>query len=285
MVISGSEFLELASEDKNTSFLGVIGNPISHSRSPELHSFIYSELDLKAKYFALSFETDDSLLNFLKESEKLPNNPGFNITIPFKETVFRKFNSPQLQTIGAVNTLVKSDGKFLGNNTDWIGFVDPIRQLSIKSAVILGWGGAAKGVVFGLRSVWPECKITIISRKKHDNLPGINWVLSDYSDLNQAIKPTDLIVNSTPLGMKGKQDNFSDHFLSRLPETNFAYDIIYTPAETRFLTFFKSKSVPVQNGLAMFIGQALAAHEFWFGHLDPQRKKDLSNSLAKLLQP
>jgi len=284
MVISGSEFLELASKDTNTSFLGVIGNPVSHSRSPKLHSFIYSALGIKARYFALSFETDQNLSDFLDECEKLSNIPGFNITIPFKETVFRKFRPEKLLQIGSVNTLIARSGQFLGENTDWVGFVDPIRKENLNSALVLGWGGAAKGVVFGLTTVWPNCKITIVSRKKHEELDGINWIISDYSVLPESLPPTDIIINTTPLGMTGKTENFSEEFLNLLPETNLAYDIIYTPAETRFLSFFNEKSIKTQNGLDMFIGQALASHEHWFGKLDGQTKMDLTLSLAQFLQ-
>lgn len=284
MVISGNEFLQLAEKDPKTRFLAVVGNPVSHSRSPELHSFIYSTLGIQAKYFALSFETDKSLYDFLSDCERFPNITGFNITIPFKETVFRLYQPEKLKPIGSVNTLVKQSGHFLGENTDWVGFVDPIRKENVKSAVILGWGGAAKGVVFGLRKVWPECKITIISRKNQEEQDHINWVVSDYSGLSETLLPVDLIVNTTPLGMTGKSENFSDDFLNLLPETKLAYDIIYTPAETRFLSFFRTKSIKTQNGLSMFIGQALASHELWFGKLASTEKEKLMYSLSGLLQ-
>lgn len=285
MVISASEFLRIASEDKETRFLAVIGNPVSHSRSPELHSTIYSVLNIKARYFALPFETPESLYFFLDECEKRSNIPGFNITIPFKETVFKKYRTEKLLPVSSVNTLVHNGDKFSGENTDWIGFVEPVKTENLKSALILGWGGAAKGVVYGLQSIWPDCKISVVSRKKQENLPGVSWILSDYNHFSVGPDHTDIIINTTPLGMTGKTDDFSEEFLNRLPETSIAYDIIYTPAETRFLSFFRKKSTRTQNGLSMFIGQALASHEKWFGPINEQIKPDLTCSLSRLLQP
>jgi len=283
MVLTGPEFLHHSRELAPLPVLGVLGSPVSHSRSPELHSLIYTYLHVGARYFAVHIPLKEDLPGFLSQAASLKNCRGFNVTIPWKEAVMALSDpDPFSEKAGAVNTLINRDGRFFGTNTDWIGFLYPIREKSINSVLILGWGGAAKGIAAGLEHHWPGCRIAAVSRRPDFSTPGVDWIQSDYTSFPEAA-PVDLIINTTPLGMTGKTENFSEKFLGQLPETRIAYDVIYTPQETAFLSFMKQKGAEPVNGLQMFVVQAVQAHEAWFGPVAPDLKESLIRFLTQTL--
>lgn len=283
MVLTGPEFLRRCRELDPLPVLGVLGSPVSHSRSPELHALIYSYLNLEARYFAVHIPEKEELISFLSQTATLKNCRGFNVTIPWKETALLLSDpDPFSEKAGAVNTLINRNGRFMGTNTDWQGFLYPIREKSITTILILGWGGAAKGIAAGLAHHWPDCRITVVSRRADFTLPGVNWIRSDYSAFPETA-PVDLIINTTPLGMTGKSENFPGEFLDQLPDSRFAYDVIYTPQETAFLARMKQKGSEQINGLQMFVVQAVQAHETWFGPVDPDQKEPLIRFLTQKL--
>lgn len=264
--ITTAEFIKFANQHPDIKVLGVIGNPISHSKSPLLHNSFYKKNAVSAEYFAIEVKNPDDLSFLLSETEKIGNCHGFNVTIPFKHDVFRFYPSEKYDSLQAVNTLYKQNGQWVSENTDWLGFIEPIQSMNIQSALILGWGGAASAVAFGLKNMNSAVKIEVFSRRESDITDSsLRFIKADYSVFPIKNRTYDLIVNTTPLGMSSVSENFTSLFLESLPKTKAAYDLIYNPPETVFLKHYQSNGTKTINGLSMFFEQASQANKFWFG--------------------
>ncbi len=263
-ILTSNEFIDLALAQSEKKFLGVIGFPISQSKSPILHNLSYKKSNISANYFAIEIKSETEFIDFVTATEKIDSVPGFNVTIPYKQILFQTFPNKKYSDLNAANTLLKIDNKWQTENSDWLGFLSPIKEKQFQSALILGSGGATSSVIYGLRKLNPEIKLTNISRRKIEQ-KGIEFVQSDYSSLMQKLGKTDLIINTTPLGMNSFPENFSHLFLDSLPESDYAYDLIYNPVKTKFLNYFEMKSCKIINGLEMFVEQASAANQLWFG--------------------
>ena len=195
-----------------TSFLALIGNPVSHSLSPIMQNAAIEYLGLDLIYIAIPCKNND--LEIVINSLKKMNCKGLNITIPFKQRVFDICSeiSPAAKKVKAINTLkLENNETWIGTNTDIDGFVYPLKNLNLakKSAIILGSGGAARSVIQGLKNL-KLSKTTIISR----NSNSLNELVANFSkdikvegllntskEIDDLIQETDLIVNTTPVGM------------------------------------------------------------------------------------
>lgn len=186
---------------------------------------------------------------------------GLNVTIPYKETVipFLDKLSKKATQIGAVNTIkITKKGKLKGYNTDYYGFkksLEPLLQPHHKKALILGTGGASKGVAFALDEL--GILYTFVSREAKENAIDYNQINATTFDNYQ------IIINSTPVGTSPNVDAFPLIPYEFFTEKHIAYDLIYNPAETQFLKKAKEKGAQVKNGLDMLIFQAKKAWEIW----------------------
>lgn len=265
--IKPSEFIKIAVNSPNKEFLGVIGNPISHSKSPQLHNLAYEIENKTAQYFAIEITDLTTLKHFFEETEKITNCKGFNITIPYKTDSFLLYPNRKYNDIKAVNTMYKREGKWDSENTDWLGFIAPVKSRTINSALLLGWGGAASAVYLGLKNLNPNIKITVFSRRDiPSGFSSTKFVKGNYDHFPYSESHFDLIVNTTPLGMSSSPSDFSSEFLLSLTTPKIAYDLIYNPEITTFLGHFKSLNADTYNGLPMFLEQASHAHKIWFGN-------------------
>ena len=240
---------------------GLIGFPLSHSFS--------------AKYFANKFENenirDAEYVNFpLEKIELFPGLisdsktlNGLNVTIPWKEEVIPFLNalSREAEEIGAVNTIKVSryNGKIAakGFNTDWIGFVKPImQQLSnIRSAIILGTGGASKAVRYALEK--NKISFAMVSRS---NKPGC----ITYTDLDKGILDSvDLIVNTTPLGTFPEVNLCPDLPFMHLESKHLVYDLVYNPEKSELLKRSEKHGARIINGYRMLVEQAEESWKIW----------------------
>lgn len=240
--------------------LGLLGRNISYSFSRNYfrekflaegltHEFIYENFDI------------DSINEF---STVLKNNPdliGMNVTIPYKQNVIPYLDqlSVNANAIGAVNTIkVLPNGKLEGHNTDYIGFIDslkPLLEFHHKKALILGTGGAAKAIAYGLETL--GISYQYVSRKSSEN------TLS-YEDLNQTILESHhLIINCTPLGTFPNIEDCPPIPYQYFSKEHIAYDLIYNPEETEFLKRAKQKKAVTKNGYEMLVLQAEKAWEIW----------------------
>jgi len=235
----------------------VIGNPIAHSLSPILHQEVYRQLDLDA-----SFKKIHLMPNALHSFMNVNELNGFNVTIPYKQSVipFLDELDESAQTIGAVNCV--HDGK--GYNTDWIGFTMAMEQNGIslngKDCIILGSGGAARAIAFGLVKFGAK-SISIKNRTQSKADQLLNWINSIFPN-NNASENSDVIVNCTPLGMWPDIKSMPD---LEIKKGQILADTIYNPLETKWLKTGGERGAKTIGGLDMFIGQGLASADIWFG--------------------
>ena len=261
-----------------TSFLALIGNPVSHSLSPIIQNAAIQYLGLDLIYIAIPCKNED--LEIVVHSLKKMNCKGLNITIPFKQKVFNFCSeiSPVAKKIKAINTLKLKDNEYWsGTNTDVDGFIYPLKKLNLikKNAIILGSGGAARSVIQGLIDL-KLSKITIISRNKNSlnelinnfkNEIKIEGMLNTNTEINKLIQEIDLIVNTTPVGMsKTATDNFlpfGQDFWKNINSKTIIYDLIYNPSPTPFLKFCDKKGCMTIDGTQMLIAQGAKSLSFW----------------------
>ncbi|RTY98764.1 shikimate dehydrogenase [Flavobacterium sp. RSP49] len=189
------------------------------------------------------------------------NLKGLSITIPYKETVipFLDKLSKKAELIGAVNTIkITKKGTLKGYNTDYYGFkksLEPLLQPHHKKALILGTGGASKGVAFALDEL--GIPYTFVSREAKENAIEYNRINATTFDNYQ------IIINSTPVGTSPNVDAFPLIPYEFFTGKHIAFDLIYNPAETQFLKKAKQQGAQIKNGLDMLIFQAEKAWKIW----------------------
>ncbi len=252
---------------------GIIGHPLGHSRSPALHNWAFQALGHKGVF--LSWPVEPEHLADFVHSVRLLRIQGVCVTIPHKEAIIPLLDeiSPRAATIGAVNTLYWHEGKLCGENTDVDGFLLPLKQHSIpESALILGAGGAARAVVAGLQSLGIE-RLFISNRDtKRAQLLAENSEMECKTKLEhvdwdaRADVDAHWIINTTPLGMHGVHADKSPYPATAFEKSSgLAYDLVYNPLQTRFLREARAAGWRVQDGLDMFVGQALRQMQCWTG--------------------
>ncbi|MEM7568742.1 MAG: shikimate dehydrogenase [Pseudomonadota bacterium] len=263
---------------------GVLGWPITHSLSPLLHGHWLQHLGLKAHYVPLGCAPDDfaaAVPMLLKTGFR-----GFNVTVPHKEAAFSlaDVRTPRAEQMGAVNTLWVDGGLLHGDSTDGDGFLSALPPLKAGAqALVIGAGGAAKAVVYALAGLDSVSHILIANRTlaRADALcaqmqkcfPQTTFHAHALDESEHALGATDLIVNTTSLGMAGQPPLALD--FSLCTAAPICYDIVYTPALTPFLSAAKQAGLETINGLPMLIGQARPGFEKWFGQPAPHTGDEL----------
>lgn len=257
------------------TYAEVIGDPISHSKSPLIHGFWLKALSLDGEYRA-THVTPDGLADYFAARTADPDWLGCNITIPHKETAlaFVKDRGGVKDSIGAINLAFRSDGVLVGTNTDAAGFYAPISELDLagQPIVVIGAGGAARAILFALSRVGVG-RVTVLNRNplKGAALLASFGLKGDALKLDAPLPPAALLVNATSLGMAGQPPLDLD--LSPLPEDAVVYDIVYAPLETGLLKAARARDLDTVDGLDMLIGQAALAFELLFG-AEPPRDRD-----------
>jgi len=261
-----------------TRIVGVIGDPVQHSRSPQMHNAAIVER--KLDYVYVPFHVRSGELREAIEGFKALNVLGVNVTIPHKQTVMSILDdvSHEATLIGAANTLIFCDGRVSGDNTDAQGFLRAMTEEGIDipvggSAVVLGAGGAARAVIVSLepshlalitianRTEWKaiqfEKDLATISETE------ISAVDLASNQLNLAIRSADLLVNTTSVCMQETDQLLIDpDFLN--PGT-VVYEIVYTPPETPLLRVAREKGCQTIGGIGMLVHQGAIAFEKWIG--------------------
>ena len=251
----------------------VIGDPINHSLSPNIHSAAFRELDLENSYIAYRIPKGE--LKEGIESLKKIKITGFNVTIPHKVNMMKYLDKmdESCSLIGAVNTVTNNEGVLKGYNTDMDGFLDPFKKKEIKiqatEILLLGAGGAARAIVAGVAKENAK-HITIANRTltnannlaQFANKIGLNADSITIEKVGNNLQNYDIIVNATSVGLKNEPSPIS--FESIKPET-IVYDIVYMPMNTDFLKKAKVKGAKIIYGYEMLLGQAVRAFEIWHG--------------------
>ena len=238
---------------------GLLGRNISYSFSKGY----FTEKFSKEHFEGCSYENFDiPEINYF--TELIKNNTdlkGLNVTIPYKEAVlpFLDKLSKNATEIGAVNTIkFTKKGKLKGYNTDYYGFqksLEPLLQPHHKKALILGTGGASKGVAFALDKL--GITYTFVSRQDKENCIDYSLVNATTFDNYQ------IIINCSPVGTSPNVEAFPNIPYDYFTPKHIAYDLIYNPAETVFLAKAKEKGAITKNGLDMLIFQAEKAWKIW----------------------
>ncbi len=250
------------------SLYGLIGKPVGHSKSPALHNFIFSKLEMNALY--LPWEIDaDQLADFVAGMRSLPI-AGVSVTIPHKEKIMDVIDhvSARAGKAGAVNTLYWSGGKIHGDNTDIAGFMAPLagRHEHLKKAVILGAGGASRAVLVGLCEIFKgEICISARDNRKTAKLADEFGVTAVPWE-NRGQVGADMVINTTPLGMQGKYQEETAFPLEGFGKSGgLAYDLIYNPPRTLFMIQAEAAGWAVLGGMQMFLAQGVEQIKLWTG--------------------
>ena len=240
---------------------GLIGYPLGHSFSVPYFTKKFSEENIDAEYRNFPLER---IVEFQELLKKEPYLVGLNVTVPYKQKIIPYLDElhPTARSIGAVNTIFfcrKEDRlSLLGYNSDVIGFERSLKEHlkeGHKQALVLGSGGSSKAVKY----VLPRLGIPyqVVSRQ------GGDGVLS-YSQLDQEIMESHtLIVNTTPLGMYPKVDDFPEIPYQAITPRHLLFDLIYNPEKTRFLSLGQEQGATIVNGSDMLIYQAEGSWEIW----------------------
>lgn len=253
---------------------GVIGSPISHSRSPALHNYWLKKIGIRGYYIPMDVAQKD-----LKEALRTMPKIGFvgaNVTIPHKETALALADvvSDRAALIGAANTLIfRDDGKIHADNTDGYGFIENIRggapgwEPAAGPAAVFGAGGAARAVLAALIDVGvTEIRLSNRTRGRAEALRaefGAKIDVYDWVRAGNMLDGAATVVNASSLGMQGKPEFRVP--LDGLSPKAVVTDLVYTPLETGFLNYARANGCTVVDGLGMLIYQAAPAFERWFG--------------------
>ena len=255
--------------------LGVIGWPIAHSLSPAMQTAAIRAAGVDYSYIAMPVRP--VAVQGAVEGLRSLGFRGFNVTIPHKTAVIGLLDEidEDARRIGAVNTVVNEGGRLLGRNTDVAGFLLGLSRQGIevrgRRAVVLGAGGAARAVLWGLLREGAS-GVTVAVR----NAAKAKEALADFSKdveiiswdddaFAGALQSADILVNTTPLGMTPNLDAAPPVDWAHVRPEAFVYDIIYTPARTRFLREAETHGHRVQSGAVMLVGQGAEAFRLWTG--------------------
>ncbi|WP_308638804.1 shikimate dehydrogenase [Paenibacillus silvisoli] len=266
--------------DSHTVLFSVIGDPIRHSKSPIMMNRAFRETGINGIYTAFHI-TADKLGDFVAGVRAMGIR-GVNVTIPHKLDIMPLLDEidESAQVIGAVNTIVNTDGRLTGYNTDGIGYVRSLKEevqqdLSGANVLIIGAGGATRGILYALAREG-VASITIFNRtvaraeeladafKGH--VPAIRAIGQD--ELRDACGSNDIIINTTSLGMYPNVDGTPVDSAWLKPGA-VASDLIYNPLTTKFLAEAKERGCRIHGGLGMFIYQGAYAFEYWTGRPAP----------------
>ena len=228
--------------------LCVIGNPIFHSKSPEIHTELLRKAGIAGCYSAVRVLPEE-LPEFV-HSAKAGAWDGFNVTMPHKETILPLLDeiSPTAKAIGGVNTVVIHHGQAVGHNTDAPGLLEAINgPVAGKTALILGFGGAGKAAAYALSQAGATVKVCC----RHPKAGQYNW--NKLADLAPGC---DLLVNATPLGMIGGEKWPDFGFLDGMAHNSLVFDMVYGPAPTALTAEAQRRGLAAMDGRELLQKQA-----------------------------
>lgn len=264
----------------STRIIALIGNPVRHSLSPKIQNYFISKYSKDAVYMAFEFPREN-----LKEAFNGAKKLGFmglNVTMPYKEEVFKLIDRPDTVSsiIKSVNTVRfdQKDGTSMGFNTDAGGFIKSLDDKKFKWAgkqcLVIGAGGVSRSSIYGILTKQVK-KIYVYDKIKEKGSEIINnfkiigsekiEVLNSINDIGTRVEEIDLIVNCTPMGMD------IESYKNMLPvpvgwnlRGKFVFDMVYKPVETEFLKKAKRERAIVINGIDMLVNQAALSFKVWF---------------------
>ncbi|MGB9628722.1 MAG: shikimate dehydrogenase [Thermodesulfobacteriota bacterium] len=269
--------------DSRTQLYGVIGNPVRHSLSPIIHNFMFRKMGLNSVY--LAFEARDISKTLI--GIRALGIRGLSVTIPFKTEVIPFLDKVDevAEKIKAVNTIINEGGGLIGYNTDWLGAIKALEErvkLRNKKVLLLGAGGGARAIAFGLKE--RGCEVLISNRTKDKGKRLAQefgfMAISSFEDID-----VDILINATSVGMSpdDRESPFPKRFLK---EGMTVMDIVYHPLNTKLLQEARQRGCKTIDGLQMLIHQAIAQFEIWTKRkLEVKKvKKDLFKLISSYLK-
>jgi shikimate dehydrogenase len=252
---------------------GVIGWPIEHSRSPTIHRYWLKELGIPGSYEKFAVRPEE----FRQFADTIGGDGfrGANVTAPHKEAAFDACDrrTPVAEALGAVNTLWRQDDQLWGDNTDVAGFLANLDESAPgwaaqrKLAVVIGAGGAARGIIHALISRGFE-RVAIVNRTqaRAETLAahfGASTTATPWEDLTTELRRANLLVNASTLGMVGHPPLSVD--VGPLPDEAVVTDAVYAPLRTPLIEAARARRLRVAEGLGMLLHQAAPSFARWFG--------------------
>ena len=261
----------------------IIGDPVEHSLSPEMHNAGYEALGIDDQYVFTGATVKSQKLKEVIKAVRAMGIRGLTCTIPHKIEVMRYLDEidETAKKIGAVNTVVNEKGKLTGYNTDWLGVIKPLEKygkLNGKKVAVIGAGGAARAMVYGvlkrggsviifnrtLEKAWD-----LIKTLKIKNGSAISLLSSKDLSHIEGVTECDIILNATNLGM-GELENKTPVPKKFIKKHHIVFDAVYVPYETRLLKDAKEKGAKIIHGTEMLLHQGLAQFELYTGKEAPE---------------
>ena len=248
-----------------------IGYPLKASRSPAMHNAGYKKLGIDNEFVYLTTEVKPENLERAIEGLRALEVRGISITMPFKQTVMKYLDSidKEAEKIGAVNTIVNNSGKLIGYNKDWIGALTALEKkinLPGKKVAVIGAGGAARAIIYGLKKKNAIVKIFNRTKKRAQKLA--QEFDCSYSSLNSLEETTrmDVIINSTSIGMHEDKSPIDKKFLNK---NQIVFDVVYLPLNTKLIRDAKEKGAKVVFGYEMLLYQGIEQFKLYTNHDAP----------------
>jgi shikimate dehydrogenase len=254
--------------DANTSLFGLIGNPVAHSLSPAMHNQAFAASGYNGVYLAFRVTDPGAVIKGVKAL----NFKGVSVTLPHKVAVMEYLDEVDetASRIGAVNTIVNNQGRLIGYNTDCPGALQALRTRTTiqgKSVALIGAGGAARAIGFGLMAAG-GC-VTILNRSRTTGERLAADLQAEFLPLNDW-QPNryEILINTTPVGMH-PETGATPIPKKDLSKDMVVMDIVYNPLKTRLLKEAEAKKCRTINGIAMFVFQGAHQFELWTGQKAP----------------
>lgn len=271
----------------HTKLTGLLGSPVAHSISPLMHNESFRMLGLD--YVYLCFDVPEDNLETVFNGLKKLNIAGFNCTMPDKTRICQLVDelSPAASMIGAVNTVVNDNGKFIGHNTDGIGYMQSVKDagydITGSTMTLLGAGGAASSIfvqaaldgvkninIFSIKDrFWEKAERMVEAVNKNTDCTARLMELGDDALLADSIADSQILTNATSVGMAPNVDGCIVSDNSMLPEGLIVSDVIYNPMETKLLKMAKERGCKTFNGMYMLLYQGAEAFKIWTGREMP----------------
>lgn len=267
----------------STKFLGVLGTPINHSKSPQMHNACFKALGLDYTY--LAFDVGPENLEKAVEGLRVLGAKGFSVTMPNKGiiTPYLDSLSEEVELGRTVNCVVNEDGKLIGYNTDGYGYVRTLEAQGIKvqgtKMTLIGTGGVSSAIctqcaldgmkeiaLFGIKDATFDAGIQLVDRlNKATNCQVHIHELSDIETLRKHIKESDILTNATPVGMGKLTGKSPVEEWDVLRAGLTVMDVIYNPSKTRLLEYAEKQGCKIINGKEMLLWQGYKSFQLWTG--------------------
>ncbi|MBI2334381.1 shikimate dehydrogenase [Candidatus Daviesbacteria bacterium] len=257
---------------KNIKVCYFVADPVKHSLSPQMHYAGYKALGIENEFIFLRRRIKpEDLKKFVEEIKKDPHFKGASISAPHKIAIMKYLDEIDnvAKKIGAVNTIVKRGKKLTGYNTDWLGAITALEEkinVKNKTVALIGAGGAARAIVYGLAKKGARVKIFNRSLEHAKKLSADFGCEYDSLDNLRKIQKMDIIINTTSVGMNKDKSLIDKKYIN---QKQLVFDTVYTPSETKLIKDAKQKKAQVILGINMLLYQGIAQFELLTGRKAP----------------